>query len=212
MGCPSNGQSSNIVCAENELSPSYLSYEHSLVLHRCWSESLWSGRERDGAKGVAIIPPNPWKVVHLTQWDWKEISSSHCNDFLWGFPSWDGVALKRCPLFLAVSYHLQNAVLQILGGIITNNKNALDPCLTPPLETATLCSSVFSPPILSALLKGTDITLSHSPRRFDAQRRCAAAPAASFGKGLCLYHSCRLLTRWAVRVPKGEDARNNWLY
>lgn len=33
------------VRTHNWLSPPYLSHGHSLVSHRCWRESLWSGRE-----------------------------------------------------------------------------------------------------------------------------------------------------------------------
>jgi len=52
------------------------------LLHRHHKMKVCGQPERC-CQGVAIILLNPWKVVHLTQWHWKEISSSHCNDFLW---------------------------------------------------------------------------------------------------------------------------------
>lgn len=152
-------------------------------------------RLSDGAKGVAIIHLNPPEVVHLTQWHWKEISSLHCNHFYGAFELRGSGSKFLSTFFLTGSYHLQKQVLQIPEEIITNNKNALDPCLTPPLETATHCSRHDA----ARLLKGTDITLSHSSRRFDAQHWCASALATSFHKGLCVYHRHGHLTGWVAK-------------
>lgn len=187
--------SPNNVCAESELSPG-----HSLVLHsvkvcgeaerRCWA--------------VTIIPLNPWKVVCLTQWHWKEMSSLHCNNFLWGF--W---VEKECllnavhfPLLFLITFKSSPADTRRKN----HNKNALDLCLPPlwrPPHSAPLCSRLRT----DRRLKGTDITLSHSSRRSDADTDVLL----HWQRALSL-SQLQTLDWVSCQSTKGEEARNNWLY
>lgn len=159
------------------LSPPCLSHERSLVLHSSWSGSLWADREMLLKGGH-----NPQISERLYTWPDATEKKSVPQTISYRASELTRSASKTLSTLSCCFLSPPNAVAQILGRIITNNKNALDPCLTPLWRlphSAPLCSRLDT----VRLLKGTDITLSHSSRRFDARHWCATALATSLAKG-----------------------------